>query len=68
MTNDDWKRNAAGAPDPAQQSRIESTGAVPKDDREWALLISLVPGPYPAIVRGKNNSAGVALVGAYNLE
>jgi len=68
VTNDDWKRNAAGAPDPAQQSRIESTGAAPKDDRESALLISLVPGPYTAIVRGKNNATGVALIEAYNLE
>ena len=68
VTNDDWKRNAAGAPDPAQQSRIESTGAAPKDDRESALLISLVPGPYTAIVREKNNATGVALIEAYNLE
>ena len=68
ITNDDWKRNASGAPDPAQQSRIESPGAAPKDDRESALLVSLVPGPYTAIVRGKNNTTGVALIEAYNLE
>ena len=68
VTNDNWKLNAAGAADPAQQSRIENTGAAPKDDHESALLVSLAAGPYTAIVRGKNNSTGVALIEAYNLE
>jgi hypothetical protein len=68
FSNDDWKRNAAGEIDPAQQSRIESTGLAPRDDRESALLVSLVSGPYTAIARGKNNSTGVALIEAYNLE
>ena len=68
LTNDDWKRNSAGSPDPVQQSRIESTGAAPTDDRESALLVTLAPGNYTAIVRGKNNSTGTALVEFYNLE
>jgi hypothetical protein len=51
-----------------QQSRIESTGAAPKNDRESAPLVTLVPGSYTAIARGKNNSTGVALIEAYNLE
>jgi hypothetical protein len=68
ITNDDWKRNAAGEADPAQQGRIERTGSAPKDDRESAVLVSLGAGPYTAIVRGKHNSIGVALIEAYNLE
>jgi hypothetical protein len=66
--NDDWKRNSDGSADPVQQSRIEATGVAPSDDRESALLVTLAPGPYTAIVRGKNNTTGVGLVEFYNLE
>lgn len=67
-SNDDWKRDTSGAPDPMQQSRIENTGAAPKDDRESALLVTLGQGPYTAIVRGKNNTTGIALVEVYHLQ
>ena len=40
----------------------------PRDDRESAVLLSLLPGNYTAIVRGKNNTTGVALVEAYRLD
>ena len=40
----------------------------PGDDGESAIIATLAPGSYTAIVRGKNDSTGVALVEIYNLE
>ena len=36
-------------------------------DLKSAIVTGLAPGPYTAIVRGKNNTFGVALVETYNL-
>lgn len=58
-SNDDWKES--------QQAEIEATGIAPKDDRESAILMTLQPSSYTAIVRGKNDTTGVALVEAYQL-
>lgn len=68
LVNDNWKLDRSGTPDATQQSRIDKTGAAPKDDRESALLLTLSPATYTAIIRGKNDTSGVALVEAYNLE
>jgi hypothetical protein len=57
--NDDWRTT--------QEQAIKDTGVPPSDDRESAIVKSLVPGPYTAIVRGKNNATGVALVEVYGL-
>jgi hypothetical protein len=61
-SNDNWKDDAA------QAHEIKNDGLAPTDDRESALLATLAPGPYTAIVRGKNNTTGIALVEIYNLE
>ncbi len=45
-----------------------ATGIPPEDVHEAAIVATLNPGAYTAIVRGKNNTAGVALVEVYNLE
>jgi hypothetical protein len=58
--NDDWRS--------AQKDQIEATGLAPADDRESAIVATLPPGSYTAIVRGKNDTIGVALVEIYNLE
>ncbi|MEO7723223.1 MAG: hypothetical protein ABIU29_00815 [Chthoniobacterales bacterium] len=58
-SNDDWKET--------QQSDIEATGLAPTDDRESAILATLTPDSYTAIVRGRNDTTGVALVEVYNL-
>jgi len=58
-TNDDWKDT--------QQTEIEATGIPPTDPRESAILDTLAPGAYTAIVSGKNGTTGVALVEAYHL-
>jgi len=58
-TNDDWRST--------NQNEIIATGLPPTDDKESALLATLYSGRYTAIVRGKDNSSGVALVEVYNL-
>jgi hypothetical protein len=58
--NDDWKS--------AQQQEIVNTGVPPTDDRESALIATLNPGNYTAVLRGKNDTSGVALVEVYNLQ
>ncbi|MDP9097705.1 MAG: ParB/RepB/Spo0J family partition protein [Verrucomicrobiota bacterium] len=58
-SNENWKDN--------QRSDIENTGAAPTDDREAAILAVLQPGNYTAVVRGKNNTTGIALVEFYGL-
>ena len=59
-SDDDWKDT--------QQAEIEATGAAPADDRESAIIATLAPGEYTAIVHGKNQGTGVGLVEAYRLD
>ena len=60
VTNDNW-RSASNA------SEIEATGLAPKNEKESAILISLGAGNYTTIVRGVNNTTGIALSEAYKL-
>ena len=53
-TNDNWKNT--------QDSAVAATGIAPPDPRESAIVKSLPPGNYTAIVRGKANTTGIALV------
>jgi hypothetical protein len=62
-TNDNWKDNSAG-----DQATLISNGLAPTDDLESAIVISLDPGGYTAIVSGKNDGTGVGLVEAYDLD
>jgi len=59
-TNDNWG-------DSPQASEISAAGLAPKDSRESAILMTLNPGTYTAIVRGVNNSTGLGLVEIYDL-
>src|SRR3954454_13581669 len=59
--NDDWVNS------PDKQAIIDTT-VPPKDNRESAILTTLNPGSYTAVLRGKNNTTGVALVEVYNLQ
>jgi hypothetical protein len=63
-TNDNWKTRPDGS---SQQAEIEATTLPPANDLESALVRSLPPGNYTAIVRGINNSTGIGLVEVYNL-
>src|SRR5262249_16236382 len=46
---------------------IMATRLAPRDPRESAIIANLPAGNYTAIVRGVNNTTGVALVEAYEL-
>jgi hypothetical protein len=52
--DDNWKDS--------QQTEIAATGLFPTDDRESAIVATLPPGNYTAIVHGVNGTSGVALV------
>lgn len=58
-TNDNWQDS--------QATEIENTTIPPNDPREAAILRPLTPGAYTAVLRGKNNTTGVALIEAYQL-
>jgi hypothetical protein len=60
LSNDDWRT--------AQEQQIIDTTVPPRDDRESAIVATLSPGPYTAIVGGKDNKTGVALVEVYGLQ
>jgi hypothetical protein len=60
LFDDNWKDS--------QQAEIQATGLAPSDARESAMVALLPPGNYTAILRGKNNTTGLALVEAYNLQ
>jgi hypothetical protein len=61
ITNDNWRD------DPVQQAAIIATGIPPTNNLESAIDTTLNPGAYTAIVKGKNNTSGVALVEIYDL-
>lgn len=47
---------------------IQATGIPPADGRESAVLITLVPANYTAILRGVNDTTGIALAEVYRLD
>jgi hypothetical protein len=51
----------------SQADDIRATGIAPQDDREAALVGFIPSGPYTAVIRGPNDSTGVALVEIYHL-
>jgi uncharacterized repeat protein (TIGR03803 family) len=59
LMNDNWRD--------AQRKEIEATGIAPTNVKEAAIVADLDPGSYSAVVRGKNNTTGVALVEVYQL-
>jgi hypothetical protein len=58
--NDNWRTD--------QEKEIIATGVPPTDDHESAIVATLDPGLYTAIVAGKDNTTGVALVEVYSLQ
>jgi hypothetical protein len=51
-----------------QVSDIQNSGHAPTEANESAIIANLAPGNYTAIVRGVNNTTGVALVEVYDLQ
>lgn len=58
-SNDNWRSD--------QETEIIATGIPPTNDAESAIVRNLTPGNYTAIVQGVNNTTGIAVVEAYNL-
>jgi uncharacterized protein YggT (Ycf19 family) len=67
-SNDDWQTTViSGIITSSQVSDIQNSGHAPTAASESAIIANLSPGNYTAIVRGVNNTTGVALVEVYDL-
>jgi len=67
-SNDSWLHTIIGSIITSDQVRdIRNSGHAPTDARESAIIAELPAGNYTAIVRGVNNTIGVALVEVYDL-
>lgn len=62
LSNDNWKSNSQ-----PHQQELRANGLAPTNDKEAALVTTLDPGSYSAVVRGKGNTTGVALVEVYRI-
>ena len=58
--NDNWRSD--------QEADIAATGIPPTDDLESAVLTTVQPAAYTAIVRGANDATGVGLVEVYAID
>jgi hypothetical protein len=59
ITNNNWRDT--------QEDEIQNTGIPPTNDLESAIVATLDPGAYTAVVRGNGNTSGVGLVEVYDL-
>ena len=60
LTNDNWRGD--------QEQEIIDSGLAPTDNREAAIIITLQPGSYTGIIKGVNETIGVALVEIFELD
>lgn len=58
--NDNWQDT--------QADEIQATGIPPTETAESAIVMSLAPGAYTAVLRGKDNTTGIGLVEVYDLD
>ncbi|CAN5309941.1 hypothetical protein BH20VER2_BH20VER2_17690 [soil metagenome] len=57
--NDNWREN---------QAAVEATTIAPERDEESAIVETLPPGAYTAIVRGQSGATGVGIVEVFDLD
>ena len=57
--NDNWRDT--------QEAQIQATGNAPTNDLESAILVSLAPAGYTAIVKDKNGASGIGIVEVFNV-
>lgn len=61
-SNDDWETSP-------EKAELISIGLQPNDPRESAIIMTnFEPGPYTALVRGKNGTVGVGLVEIFDVQ
>jgi hypothetical protein len=61
-SNDNWRDN------PVSAAELEAVGLAPGFDLESAIVATLPPGAYTAILSGKNSSTGMGLVEVYDVD
>jgi uncharacterized delta-60 repeat protein len=61
ISNNDWQDNAA------QRTEIIASGLAPSNSLESALIVTLPPGRYTALLAGQTNGTGVGLVEVYDV-
>jgi hypothetical protein len=67
--NDDWQTTQIGGVITSDQvAEIQASGLAPGNSLESALIVSLAPGSYTAIVQGVNSGTGVGSVEVYDLD
>jgi hypothetical protein len=59
ITNNNWRDT--------QENEVQATGIPPTNDLESAIVATLTPGAYTAILTGNGGTSGVALVEVYDL-
>jgi hypothetical protein len=59
IANDNWRDT--------QEAEIQATGIPPTSELEAAIVATLAPGAYTAIVRGNGSTSGIALFEVYDL-
>ena len=64
-TNDNWKVNDQTGQ--SQEAEIQATTVPPGSNLESALVATLSPGSYTAVLAGKNGGTGIGLVEVYDL-
>jgi len=60
-SNDNWQTAGNAA-------QLQAAGLAPSDPLEAAILVSLPPGAYTAIVQGTSGGTGVGVVGVYEVD
>jgi hypothetical protein len=67
--NDNWRTTQLGGVITSDQSlEILASTLAPTSDAESAIIATLNPGAYTAVVRGVNRTTGIALVEVYDLD
>jgi predicted methyltransferase len=61
LVNDNWQTDPNAA-------ALQASGFAPTDARESAIMVTLAPGAYTAIISGVANTTGVAIVEVYELD
>jgi hypothetical protein len=59
-SNNNWKDT--------QQAEIQATGKAPPNDLEAAIIVTVAPGNYTAILEGKDGATGIGLLDVYKLQ
>ena len=60
VANNDWQDN------PVQAAIITAAGLAPSNNLESAIAATLPPGPYTALLAGRNNGTGIGVVEIYD--